>query len=35
VLESSQDLVNWVPALPGTYGASTTNRFFRVRAIVQ
>jgi hypothetical protein len=35
VLESSQDLVNWVPALPGTYGASTTNRFFRVRAILQ
>jgi hypothetical protein len=35
VLESSQDLVNWVPALPGTYGAITTNRFFRVRAIAQ
>jgi hypothetical protein len=33
VLESSPDLVNWTPALPGTYGSSTTNRFFRVRAI--
>src|ERR1035437_2709435 len=32
VLESSTDLVNWTPALPGTYGTSSTNRFFRVRA---
>jgi len=32
ILESSVDLVNWTPALPGTYGTSTTNRFFRVRA---
>jgi hypothetical protein len=32
VLESSVDLVNWTPALPGTYGTSATNRFFRVRA---
>ena len=32
VLESSVDMVNWVPALPGTYGTSSTNRFFRVRA---
>ena len=33
VLESSADLVNWIGALPGTYGSSTTNRFFRVRAV--
>jgi hypothetical protein len=32
ILESSVDLVNWTPALPGTYGTSTSNRFFRVRA---
>lgn len=32
VLESSVDLINWIPADPGTYGTSTTNRFFRVRA---
>jgi hypothetical protein len=35
VLESSPDLVNWTGALPGTYGSSTTNRFFRVRAVRQ
>jgi len=35
VLESSPDLVNWTGALPGTYGSSSTNRFFRVRAIHQ
>jgi hypothetical protein len=33
VLESSADLVTWTAALPGTYGTSTTNRFFRVRAV--
>ncbi len=32
VLESSVDLVNWISALPGTYGTTSTNRFFRVRA---
>jgi hypothetical protein len=32
ILESSADLVNWTAALPGLYGTSTTNRFFRVRA---
>ena len=32
ILESSVDLVNWTPALPGTYGTTTSNRFFRVRA---
>src|SRR5258705_6768977 len=31
VLESSTDLLNWSASLPGTYGTSTTNRFFRVR----
>jgi hypothetical protein len=35
VLESSPDLVNWTGALPGTYASSTTNRFFRVRAVRQ
>jgi hypothetical protein len=35
VLESSSDLVNWVSSLPGTYGSTYTNRFFRVRAIAQ
>lgn len=32
ILESSSDLINWYPSLPGTYGADYTNRFFRVRA---
>lgn len=32
ILESSTDLVNWTAALPGTYGTTATNRFFRVRA---
>jgi hypothetical protein len=35
VLESSSDLVSWTSALPGTYGSTYTNRFFRVRAIAQ
>jgi len=35
VLESSTDLVTWTEANPGTYGASTTKRFFRVRAVNQ
>jgi hypothetical protein len=35
VLESSGDLVNWTSSLPGTYGNTYTNRFFRVRAIAQ
>jgi hypothetical protein len=33
ILESSADLVNWTAALPGLYGTSTKNRFFRVRAV--
>jgi hypothetical protein len=32
LLESSVDMVNWTPALPGTFGTTSTNRFFRVRA---
>ncbi len=32
ILESSVDLVSWTAALPGTYGTTATNRFFRVRA---
>jgi hypothetical protein len=32
ILESSTDLVNWTPALTGQYGASDSNRFFRIRA---
>lgn len=35
ILESSIDLVSWNSALPGTYGGSTTSRFFRVRAALQ
>ena len=35
ILESSTDLVTWTQANPGTYGASTTTRFFRVRAVNQ
>ena len=32
ILESSTDLINWVAANPGTYGTTSSNRFFRVRA---
>jgi hypothetical protein len=32
ILESSTDLVSWIPTNPGTYGTSTPQRFFRVRA---
>lgn len=35
ILESSTDLVTWTQAVPGTYGASTAKRFFRVRAVNQ
>lgn len=35
-LQSSPDLVNWVNSEPGLYSAAiSTNRFFRVSAIVQ
>lgn len=33
ILESSTDLISWNAASPGSYGASTANRFFRVRAV--
>ena len=33
ILESSTDLITWTAATPGTYGSSTTKRFFRVRAV--
>lgn len=35
ILESSTDLVTWTQANPGTYGASTAKRFFRIRAVNQ
>lgn len=35
ILQSSSDLVNWVPSMPGTYGSTYTNRFFRVIAVAQ
>jgi hypothetical protein len=35
ILESSTDLLNWAVAIPGSYGASTERRFFRVRAVTQ
>jgi len=35
VLEQSADLTSWTEATPGNYGATTTQRFFRVRAIAQ
>jgi hypothetical protein len=35
ILQSSSDLVNWVPSLPGTYGNTYSNRFFRVIAVAQ
>jgi hypothetical protein len=33
ILESSTDLITWTAANPGTYGSSTSKRFFRVRAV--
>jgi hypothetical protein len=35
VLQSSSDLVNWIPSQPGTYGNTYSNRFFRVIALAQ
>ena len=32
MLETSNDLVEWTQALPGTYNPATSSRFFRVRA---
>ncbi|QJE97984.1 hypothetical protein [Luteolibacter luteus] len=31
ILEASSDLQTWVPIQPGSYAATTTRRFFRVR----
>lgn len=33
IMESSTDLITWTAATPGTYGANTTKRFFRLRAV--
>ena len=33
ILESLEDMVNWNSANPVTYGASTNERFFRIRAV--
>lgn len=33
LLESSTNFVDWVQALPGTYGTSSQARYFRVRAV--
>lgn len=33
VMESSSDMISWTSTLPGTYGASHTNRFFRLRSV--
>lgn len=35
ILESSTDLITWTAADAGSYAASTTKRFFRVRAVQQ
>ncbi len=35
VLEQSTDLISWTAANPGTYGATTQKRFFRLRAVKQ
>ncbi len=32
ILESSTDMITWTAASPGSYGTSTTKRFFRLRA---
>ena len=34
-LESSTDLQNWSPAAPGEYLGSSTQRFFRVKAVLK
>jgi hypothetical protein len=35
IMESSTNLVDWIQALPGTYGTSSQQRYFRVRAVQQ
>ena len=32
ILESSTDMITWTAASPGSYGTSTSKRFFRLRA---
>lgn len=34
ILESSADLVNWTPALPGPCSSATEQRFFRLRVVM-
>ena len=34
ILESSEDLITWTAATPGTYGSSAAKRFFRVRSVL-
>jgi hypothetical protein len=31
ILESSTDMITWLPAVPGQYGSDTARRFFRTR----
>lgn len=31
ILESSTDMITWLPAVPGQYGSDTSRRFFRTR----
>ena len=31
ILESSTDMITWLPAVPGQYGSDTSKRFFRTR----
>lgn len=33
LLESSTDLMTWTEALPGSYGTSSNERYFRLRAV--
>lgn len=33
ILETSTDLIDWFPTLPGTYGGNHPSRFFRIRIV--
>jgi hypothetical protein len=35
ILESSTDMITWLPAVPGQYGSDTSRRFFRTRIVRQ
>lgn len=35
ILETSTDMNHWIPAAPGEYLGSASQRFFRVRAVVK